>query len=242
MIFTISRGSLLWVMTVCIWCLTNFENAPYEHLIPESLDGYAVTDKVCESCNNRFGGELEATAQGFPLIVTARKRLGLVKVNPPPAPNENVFKRFIAKVALEFVGESDYELTLDPVFHPWREFVLYGTNQYVLSPNVTIDDIYAAMPGYRPIIGSRNLRHVLFIDSTEDNIIVAVQLYGQLLCKVRMEQAPRQVQNDHLVMSIKDGASKMFLWNRRGSWKGQKMVIPGKKRKRRRRKPEPWFR
>lgn len=73
----------------------SFSTAPLEHIVPQSLDGYAVTDKVCESCNKRIGHELEDRAQGCPLVVTARKRLGLIKVTRPPAPDERIFKRLI---------------------------------------------------------------------------------------------------------------------------------------------------
>ena len=229
-------------MKRCIWCLQEFDHAPPEHIISESLDGYAVTDKVCEQCNKRMGHQLEEQAQGFPLVVTARKRLGLIKVNPPTAPDETVFKRLIGKIALEFLAESDYDLSLDSTFDRWREFVLDGVHQDDLLPRVSLGDIYMGMPGHRPIIGPRNWRHALFIEQFDRDLEIAVLLYGQILCKVRFGETERRVQRNHAVMSIRDGASKLYRWNRRESWKDQKIVIPGKKRKRGRRKPEPWFR
>jgi hypothetical protein len=229
-------------MKRCIWCLGEFVHAPLEHTIQESLDGYAVTDKVCETCNKRIGHRLEERAQGFPLVVTARRRLGLIKVNPPPAPEVTIFKRLIAKIALEFLAECDYDLSLDPMFDRWREFVLDGEHEDDLLPRISLQDIYAAMPGYRPIIGPRNWKHSLFIEQFDGDVEVAVHLYGQILCKVRFGETHRQVQRDHAVMSIRDGASKLYRWNRREHWKDQKIVIPGKKRKRGRRNPEAWFR
>jgi hypothetical protein len=103
--FSFASVWILWLMKRCIWCLGEFVHAPLEHTIQESLDGYAVTDKVCETCNKRIGHRLEERAQGFPLIVTTRRRLGLINVNPPPTPEETIFKRLIAKIALEFLAE-----------------------------------------------------------------------------------------------------------------------------------------
>jgi len=201
-----------------------------------------VTDKVCEDCNKRIGHDLEDRAQGFPLVVTARKRLGLIKVNPPPRPDETLFKRLVAKIALEFLAESDYDASLDSSLDRWREFVLDGTHQENLSHRITLADIYEKMPGQRPIVGPRNWRHALFIHTSDGELEIAVHLYGQILCTVRFGRVAREVQRDHAVMSIRDGASKLYRWQKRESWKDQKIAIPGKKRKRGRKKPPAWFR
>jgi hypothetical protein len=233
---------LLWVMKRCIWCLTDFDAAPPEHTIAESLDGYVVTDKVCAACNHRIGSQLEGAAQGFPLIVTVRKRLGLIKINPPPAPDETVFKRLVAKIALEFLADRQYDLFLEPTFDPWRELVLYGKHADTLLKRITLLDVYATIPGYTPIVEYRNLRHAMVIETIEGRLEVAVHLYRHLLCKVDLGPQDRDVPRDHLVMSILDGASKLFPGENLDSWKHQKIVVPGKKRKRGRKRPEAWFR
>ena len=229
-------------MKPCIWCQKEFDTAPQEHIIPECLDGYVVTDTVCAGCNHRIGSQLEGAAQGFPLIVKTRKRLGLIKVDPPPAPDEKVFKRLVVKIAFEFLADRHYNLSLDPNFNPWRELVLFGKHEHVLLHKVSVEDIYATMPGYKPKVGRRNLIHTLFIDTIKGRLEVAVHLYGQLLCKVNLGPPVHPVPPDHAVMSILDGASRLYQWDNRDSWKNQKIVVPGKKRKRRRKKPEPWFR
>ena len=229
-------------MAQCIWCLTHFPGGPPEHTIQESLDGYVVTDKVCLGCNNRIGSHLEGAAEGFPLIVKARKRLGLIKVNTPPAPDEKVFKRLVVKMAVEFLAERAYTVALDPSFNSWRELVLYGKHEDVLLPKVSVEDIYASKPGYAPVLNGRNLKHAIFIDTINGELQLAVHFYGQILCKVNLGHTTHDVPKDHVVMSIQDGASKVFRWSERDSWPGQKIVIPGMKRKKGRRKPEPWFR
>jgi hypothetical protein len=166
----------------------------------------------------------------------------LIKINPPPAPDETVFKRLVAKIALEFLADRQYDLFLEPTFDPWRELVLHGKHADTLLKRITLQDIYATLPGYRPIVEPRNLRHSLTIETIEGRLVVAVHLYRHLLCQVDLGPQDRHVPRDHIVMSILDGASKLFPGENRDSWKDQKIVIPGKKRKRGRKKPEAWFR
>ena len=203
----------------CLFCRKEFDpkKAPPEHVIPESLYGTLTTYYVCKACNNYFGRKLETSLQEHPDVRRAKKRLniGPPRKNPPlRVTNKRTFKRFLGKVALEFLGETNYELAMDPAFNEWRDFVRKDTGGAEILNRITFGDIYEQLSGLRPV--AERSWHAILLLETQGQLLCSINLYSQLLAKVWMGPPPHnKVRSYELVQSIrrkpKEGENRHLL-------------------------------
>jgi hypothetical protein len=192
----------------CLFCRKTFtpKQAPPEHVIPKSLYGTLTTYYVCRACNGYFGQKLESSLQEYPEVRTAKKRLGIgpPRKNPPlKVTNIRAFKRFLGKVALEFIGETNYQLAMDPGFNRWRDFVRRNNGGSEIENRITYEDLFQSLQGFKPV--AERSWHAILLIEIQGELLCEVNLYSQLLTKVWFGPTPagKRVGHYEMIQSIR---------------------------------------
>jgi len=192
----------------CLFCRKAHapKQTPPEHVIPESLYGTLTTYYVCKACNGYFGRKLESSLLEYPEIRTAKKRLsiGPPRKNPPLKVTKiRTFKRFLSKIALEFLGETNYQLAMDPSFNRWRDFVRRNSGGSQIADRITYEDLFQALQGFRPV--AERSWHAILLLEIEGELLCEINLYSQLLAKVWFGPPPdgKRVRYYEMIQSIR---------------------------------------
>lgn len=177
----------------CLFCRKPFsprEAAP-EHVIPQSLYGTMTTYYVCQPCNAYFARKLETSLQEYVEVRKAKERLAegeIRRSTPLQVTDGRRFKRFLGKVALEFLGETNYSVATDQIFDPWRELVRHDVDAAGTLNRISYRDIYKEMPGWKP--SRQRSWHGVSLIETAGEILCSISLYSQLLATVWLGPTP----------------------------------------------------
>lgn len=175
----------------CLFCRKSFapREAPPEHVIPQSLYGTMTTYYVCQPCNAYFARKLETSLQEYPEVRRAKERLAEIRRTPPLRVTDGRrFKRFLGKVALEFLGETNDSVATDRVFDRWRELVRHDVDGTGTLDRISYRDIYKEMSGWKPN-RQRSWHGILLIEAAGE-ILCSISLYSQLLATVWLGPTP----------------------------------------------------